>query len=210
LDNHGAASSTIRQRPQLVLDIGGVLATNLSPMLWQQLAAVSGIPETELYSVYKRQHSRRLWSGELTELQFWSWVCELVPAWTEQRGRELIGRCLQPLPALKQLAAWHRLADLHLLSNHLPIWVEPILAGHRERWSSVTISSEVGVSKPDPGIFEHVAAGLPAGSSVLFIDDQQHNLDQAATLGWQTLLADEQATWVDKVVTLLEGHGEAR
>ncbi len=204
MDSSEGISKKEASRPQLVLDIGGVLATNLAPMLWQRLAAVSGLPQAELYAVYKQQHSRRLWRGELSERQFWGWIREQAPDWTDELGRELIGQCLQPLPALERLPQWQQTADVHLMSNHLLAWAEPAFSNHSHLLSSITISSEIGASKPDRAIFEHVAIQLPADSLVLFVDDQQRNLDQATALGWRTLLADEQGAWADAVLPMLE------
>ena len=53
------------------------------------------------------------------------------------------------------------------------------------------ISGHMGVTKPDPTIYQMVEAdcGLPP-DSLLFADDRQENLDAAATRGWQTHLFD--------------------
>jgi putative hydrolase of the HAD superfamily len=46
------------------------------------------------------------------------------------------------------------------------------------------LSFELGLVKPDPAIFEAVAAGLPASPDrVLFLDDNAVNVDAAATYG---------------------------
>ena len=47
------------------------------------------------------------------------------------------------------------------------------------------LSFELGLVKPDPAIFEAVAAGLPAAPGrVLFLDDNAVNVDAAATYGF--------------------------
>ena len=53
------------------------------------------------------------------------------------------------------------------------------------------ISGHLGVTKPDPTIYQMVESdcGLPP-DSLLFADDRQENLDAAATRGWQTHLFD--------------------
>jgi len=55
------------------------------------------------------------------------------------------------------------------------------------------------VCKPNPEIYRVVAARLPKGAPVLFIDDQEKNLVPARELGWQTMLADEEGTWLDRL-----------
>jgi putative hydrolase of the HAD superfamily len=191
-------------RPQLVLDIGGVLAANLSPLFWRLIAEEAVVSEEELYSVYKEQISERLWTGGITEERFWAWVKTYAPRLTTEKARSFIDQSLQPLPALAMLQEWSAAADLHVLSNHLPAWVEPVIKPYEKLWKSVTISSEVGCRKPHPDIFACVKPHLPSGSTVLFVDDQNKNLRQAALLGWRTLLADEEGAWISKVMDYLK------
>jgi putative hydrolase of the HAD superfamily len=191
-------------RPQLVLDIGGVLATNLSPLFWKLLAAEATVSEEELYAEYKQQISERLWIGEVSEDQFWLWVKTYTPLLGTKQARMFIDSSLQPLPALAKVAEWSEIADVHLLSNHLPSWVEPIVKPIRPYLKSVTISSVAAARKPHPDIYARTAAYLPMGSDVLFVDDQAKNLKQAASLGWRTLLADDKGIWAASVIPLLE------
>ncbi|MCA0754122.1 HAD-IA family hydrolase [Paenibacillus sp. N4] len=191
-------------KPQLVLDIGGVLASNLTPGLWRLLALESAVTEQELYAAYKRELSERLWTGELSEEQFWSWMSGYLPGMTIATGRSYIVQSLRPLPALDMLQQWHEAADIHILSNHLPAWVETVVEPNSRFWSSVTISSETGFRKPHPAIFQRVSALLPRGSKPLFVDDQEKNIRQAASLGWRTLLADEEGNWIREVLPLLQ------
>jgi len=53
----------------------------------------------------------------------------------------------------------------------------------------VTVSGEIGMIKPDRGIYERHAAdfGLEPSAS-LFIDDSQKNVDGAIAAGWQAVL----------------------
>lgn len=191
-------------KPQLVLDIGGVLATNLSPLFWELLAAEANVSEEVLYAVYKKQISERLWIGDLTEEQFWLWVKDYTPLLETKRARAFIDNSLQPLPALAKVAEWSEIADVHLLSNHLPGWVEPIVKPIKPYLKSITISSLAAVRKPHPDIYARTAAYFPTGSTVLFVDDQSKNIKQAASLGWRTLLADEDGKWIPQVLPLLE------
>lgn len=195
-------------RPQLVLDIGGVLATNLSPLFWQLIAAEAAVSEDALYEAYKRQVSEQLWTGSLSEEQFLSWIKVQAPNIQAQQARAFIDRSLQPLPAIEKIAEWSLLADIHLLSNHLPAWVEPIVNPINKYLKSITISSETGLRKPHPEIYRRVAGHLPKDTVVLFVDDQHKNLKQAASLGWRTLLADEDSRWISMVLPLLQGRSD--
>ncbi|WP_054028904.1 hypothetical protein [Bacillus sp. FJAT-28004] len=193
-------------KPQLVLDIGGVLATNLSPLLWQLLAAEAILSEEALYSEYKQQISERLWTGQMTEEQFWNWVVAYTPSLDITQARSYIDRCLQPLPALDEMSRWSAVADIHVLSNHLPAWVEPIITPIKPYLKSITISSESALQKPHPAIFDKVTEHLPSECYVLFVDDHHKNTKQAALHGWQTLLADDEGLWISQVLPLLEQH----
>ena len=70
-----------------------------------------------------------------------------------------------------------------------------------ELFDLVVDSCEVGVRKPEPGIYRLVEQGLklPA-ESLLFVDDLGVNLKAARTLGWQTLKYDR----TGEVLTVLE------
>lgn len=189
----------VLRRPQLVFDIGGVLATNLSPIFWELVAVHSNQPMQPLYRKYKDELSKNLWTGSVTEAAFWEWLCQAAEGLSEAQGKAYLAESLRPLPALSQLERWSHEADIHIMSNHLAAWVEPILAEARAYLRTVTISSSVGWSKPQRELFEHVALQLPAGSRVLFVDDQPSNLEQGASWGWSTLLADPEGLWTGKV-----------
>jgi len=58
----------------------------------------------------------------------------------------------------------------------------------------VVDSSEVGMRKPEEGIYRLVEEGLGlAGDALLLVDDQGVNLKGAKRLGWQTLKYDDTA-----------------
>ncbi|MFD3450102.1 hypothetical protein ACFDTO_36610 [Microbacteriaceae bacterium 4G12] len=66
-------------KPQLVLDIAGVLATNFSPLFWQELSTKSEIPYEEVI-VFKKAIRKELWTGKITEEEFWNRLCEEFPS----------------------------------------------------------------------------------------------------------------------------------
>ncbi|MGK9251225.1 HAD family hydrolase [Paenibacillus humicus] len=184
-------------RPQLVLDAGGVLVSNLTPSMWQELAEISGHAFGELRDRYKRDIAGRLWTGEHPEAEFYRWIAGFVPGWAEADAERLLRSHLQPLPALERLPELARLADVHLLSNHVSGWLRPVLEPASEWLSSITISCEEGLSKPDPALLERCAGKLEPGAPVLFADDSPRNVAAAEAFGWHALLADEDGLWVD-------------
>jgi 2-haloacid dehalogenase/putative hydrolase of the HAD superfamily len=64
-----------------------------------------------------------------------------------------------------------------------------------QRLSTIVVSGDVGLSKPDPRIFALTAerAGLPP-EDLLFVDDSQRNVDAAIACGFDAHLFDEPAT----------------
>jgi len=81
--------------------------------------------------------------------------------------------------------------DVTLLTN----WAKDTFVEARgrfpflERPRGITVSGEIGMIKPDRGIYDHHAAtfGLEPAATV-FIDDSQKNVDGAKAAGWQAVL----------------------
>ncbi|UJF32900.1 HAD-IA family hydrolase [Paenibacillus hexagrammi] len=188
---------------QLVLDMGGVLITNLTPGMWEELAAGSHVTYAELRERYKQDLKHMLWTGELTLEQFWSWISQQCTAVDTAQMDGLVQKHLLKLPAWEHLEGWSERAELHILSNHRQEWIGPILAPIHELLSSITISSQSGCCKPYPDIYAAAASKLQTSAPVLFVDDQEKNLREAAKLGWMTLLADEAGEWIRRVDALL-------
>jgi putative hydrolase of the HAD superfamily len=93
---------------------------------------------------------------------------------------EIVAACL----------ALRRRMPTALLTNNVAEWRE----GWRRRmdvgalFDLVVDSSEVGVRKPEEGIYRLVEQGLGlSGAALLFVDDLGVNLKTARRLGWQTL-----------------------
>jgi putative hydrolase of the HAD superfamily len=190
-------------RPQLVLDLAGVLITNLSSLFWQQLAEAGDMPVEELKERFNRDIRKRLWKGEIAVEQFWSWLAEQCPSVDSGNVRQLLTDHLQPLPAMEKLQLWSQFADIHLLSNHRAEWIRSLIAPYDSCIHTCTISSEAGMCKPDPDIYEAVNARIAAGSFILYVDDQEKNLQPAQSIGWNTMLADQDGNWAGKVDSLL-------
>lgn len=184
-------------KPQLILDIGGVLITNLSPMFWQQIAAISGVSAHTVTERFKLEIKQALWTGVIRVDDFWDWLHTEFSI-DHIAAQQLLRTNLSPLPAMRHLEAWSLTADIHLLSNHRIEWVMPLIEPVSSFISSITISSQSGTTKPNLAIFQEVQAHLQ-NNNVLFVDDQEKNMNQATALGWRTLLADSQGAWIAQV-----------
>ncbi|MCP1134446.1 HAD-IA family hydrolase [Paenibacillus polysaccharolyticus] len=192
----------MRDKPQLVLDIAGVLLSNMSLMCWKEM-----IQETNLSADQLKMHfgsiKKQLWTGKMKEEEFWISLGEMFPELPIGRARDILFDSIVPLPAAGYLERWSKSADIHLLSNHCSEWIQPNLDSLSHYAKSVTISNQVGLCKPEIEIYQLVETHLAGGVDVLFIDDQEKNLHSAKHLGWKTLLADEEGKWTQEVESFI-------
>ncbi|MCR2805099.1 HAD-IA family hydrolase [Paenibacillus soyae] len=204
IHREGDGSVAAAARPQLVFDIGGVLATNISPLFWNLVANEAKRPVEQIYRPYKEEISGKLWTGEVTEAAFWEWLVQHAEGLSMDQGKAFLEESLVPLPALREVERWSMAADIHILSNHVETWIAPLISDVRPHLASVTISSLAGYRKPHREAFDIVAAKLRQNAPILFVDDQQRNLEAAETAGWATLLADPNGHWIGEVDAWLD------
>lgn len=191
-------------RPQLVLDVAGVLITNLT-LAWQEIANQAGMTLGSLREVFKREVREHLWKGEMTESEFWIWLTSYCPTLDTRYARRLIDIHMTPLPAFEQLVHWSQIADIHLLSNHRKEWIDDILKPIKPYIKSITISSEVGMCKPDPSIYTLVRSQFNSDSQlIIYVDDQEKNMVPANDLGWMTCIADDEGLWIDEITKIFD------
>ncbi|GIN73908.1 hypothetical protein J14TS2_43830 [Bacillus sp. J14TS2] len=182
------------KKPNLVLDIAGVLATNFSPLFWHHLSTTYDVQYEELLK-FRKGVREELWTGQITEQAFWTKLQRLVPNLQMEAAKEQLLSMITPLPAVEEIPGWSGIANIHLLSNHRLEWIEHIINPLQAYVTSVTISAEAGVCKPEMVIYEKTQTYLKNNGTVLFVDDQEKNFTGAAELGWNTLLADERGEW---------------
>lgn len=115
----------------------------------------------------------------------------------------MLSKHLQTMPAFERIPEWSHLADVHLISNHREEWLTPILKPLAPYLHSVTVSSNVGYCKPQAEIYELVQSKLDLNSPVTFVDDQQKNLKPAQDLRWNTVIADREGRWIERVEFIL-------
>jgi putative hydrolase of the HAD superfamily len=189
-------------KPDLVLDIGGVIASNFSPFFWDDLSAIFEVVKDDLVK-FKKEIREDLWTGKIDEKEFWIRLKNNFPTIEIEYAKSKLESYITPLPAIEELSIWNEYANIHLLSNHRLEWVKHIVTPVQKYIKSITISSEVGYCKPQVDIYLSVITQLNYEKNVLFVDDQDKNLKEANKLGWQTLLADEKGEWTKKVIPFL-------
>lgn len=152
----------------------------------------------EVLKYHFRQEIREaLWTGAASEADFWQWLKGKCPSIETAYAQRELQANLAQLPAYDRIAEWSRLADIHLLSNHRKEWIDPIVESIKPSIRSITISSDVGVCKPNPEIYKRIQTRLDNSQPVIYVDDQEKNLKPARAIGWETILADNEGRWID-------------
>ncbi|AOZ94077.1 HAD family hydrolase [Paenibacillus crassostreae] len=193
---------TVTNKFQLVLDVGGVLISNLSPT-WEGISSVSSLSPKELKKYFNEEIRHDFWTGNIPEEYFWSWVIKHCPTLDIKNARSLLQKNLMPLAAFDCIANWSELADIHLLSNHREEWLDPLIQPLKPYLKSFTISSSVGCCKPNSEIYSIVHSHFTNQHEIWFVDDQEKNFAPAKTLGWNTLIADQNGEWIGQIEKLL-------
>jgi epoxide hydrolase-like predicted phosphatase len=179
----------------IALDYGGVLTVD--PFIGlrafeEQIGCESGALCSEF-------RGGALWSraevGELAMADFWDqWLTRVRDELgfsfelTEVFAAIRRGGDLDPamVDLVDRLGRTYRLA---IMTNNVresrAMWHEKVRV---ERFDVVVDSSEVGLRKPDPAIYDVLLErlGLP-GSEVAYVDDFEENLEPAAALGMQVV-----------------------
>lgn len=187
----------------LILDIAGVIATNLSPSYWKKLSDDTNTPY-EMLTQFKRDMREDLWTGKIAEEEFWNQICIKFPEINREKAKDILISTITPLPSIKEIPIWNKYANIHLLSNHRIEWIQSIIMPIEQHVSSITISSQVGYCKPNRKIYALVNEKLSGKNNVWFVDDQEKNFKEAKSLGWNTLLADGKGEWLNKIIPILK------
>jgi putative hydrolase of the HAD superfamily len=184
-----------------VFDLGQVLSS--PPDIYHAPAELLGV-DPEAYRELYWSHRRAYDTGG-SRVEYWQPILDRLGV---QPSGELIASLatldadlwteLRPTAGelLEVVRGWN--VQTALLSN------APLVLGkaiRRTAWVAafdhVFISAELGVTKPDPAIYEVVTGELSANQGeIAFIDDRQANVDAAAAAGWNAHL------WVDDADSL--------
>jgi len=207
-----------------VFDLGGVfLAGGVESV--RGFGARHGLPQETWDAIrYELFHEAGIWSacerGEVTLERFVARLREMV---NEAGGYVSRGDAENFMGAMNDQEAGQRLrreivdaaARVHavmptaLLTNNILEWRE----GWRGLLDLATLfdvvidSSEVGIRKPEPAIYELTRAKLDLPhEAIFFLDDLGVNLKPARALGWQTLRYDD----TERVIAVLDALAASR
>ncbi len=179
------------EKQTVVFDYGEVISPVPSQRDRRVILEFAGADREQFWAAYWR-HRPSLDVAAMTVMEYWRAIERDVGAdWDAQRIHQLYladfrSWLVIDQPTLEVLldlkAGGTRLA---LLSNAGPDFSSYYRSGMLgDLFERVFTSAELGVLKPDPGIFRAVLRELDVpASSVIFVDDMQQNIDAATTLG---------------------------
>ena len=203
--------STGSQLRAVILDYGDVISLPADPTVLKWMAALFQVPVKrfrETYGQFRHEYDR----GALEATDYWKKVGEAN------------GVCLnaEQIDQLRQadVAMWSRLnrpvldwvEDLGeagyktaLLSNMHHDMVQHLRSNGEwtKRFDFLTLSSSLGMAKPEPEIFEHCMHGLGVQAhEAIFIDDREANIDGALRAGLAGIFAPTTEALVDMLNTI--------
>jgi epoxide hydrolase-like predicted phosphatase len=184
----------VGDRDGLIVDYGGVLTTDVFAS-FEAFCAAEGLPPDTVRDRFREDPEARalladLETGALTVAEFEPRFAALL----EVESAQLIGRLFGGMAAdeamLDGVRACRRAgARTALLSNSWgdALAYDPALL--EELFDAWVISSEVGLRKPDPAVYELAAERIGlAPTACVFVDDLPGNLKPAQALGMATVL----------------------
>jgi epoxide hydrolase-like predicted phosphatase len=192
----------VGDRHGLILDYGGVLTA--SPFAsFEAFCAVEGLAPDAVRSLFRddpeaRDLLARLETGHLTAAEFEPAFAAMLEVSSDCLLQRMFGGMQPDAEMIDGIRAIRRRGvRMGLLSNSVgeeAVYDRGLLG---DLFDGAVISSEVGLRKPDPAIYELAAEriGVSAGACV-YVDDLPGNLKPARALGMATVLhrGDARAT----------------
>jgi putative hydrolase of the HAD superfamily len=180
-------------RSGLIVDFGGVLTTDVFAS-FRAFCVAEGLPEDTVRERFRTDPDARallaaLETGALDVAEFEPRFAALLEVSSERLIDRLFGG-MEPDTAMLDGVRAARRAGVRtgLLSNSWGDATTYDRALLEELFDAWVISSEVGLRKPDPAIYELTLERLGvAASACAFVDDVEVNVEAAAALGMHAI-----------------------
>ena len=179
----------------ILFDIGGVLVDWHMSWITSEVSKRFDIKEDLIISAFD-EHLPKLDSGKIDELDFWHNIgidtqSDLLQNNKESLWDTYFRKNAIPNHTVKKLS-------IDLKNNGFVIGIisniEKVTHAVVDDWDMIShfehkfMSYQIGFSKPDPRIYEHVIEKLPYSSDeLLFIDDKLSNIKSAENCGIQSV-----------------------
>lgn len=189
----GDDKGSVPEIKAIFFDLGGVVVTDLFPLMESYLSGLSGKPFSQVKEI-RKQYWQDYELGRMDGIEFFQRQIDdlgidLDPEAVMAKSFELIKVRPEVLEIIKALRASGKY-DLGVLSNNTDEWSDYVendlgLGEYFDAWIS---SSHVHVKKPDKEIFDIAASRLGLkNSECLFIDNMERNTDAAEAAGMRGL-----------------------
>lgn len=182
----------------LLFDMGGVVLEVDFNKVFDQLARLSELPESEIRARFTMdgpycQHEKGLISGEeyfkhlRTQYRITATDAQMEAGWNAIFGQEIT-------PALDAIDLHRSRFRCYGFTNtnvvHQSYW-DKHFPRIRQSFDHLFVSSEIGLRKPDPEAFAHILEYVDVEpGNVLFFDDSPENIEGARQVGLQCVLVD--------------------
>lgn len=196
----------------VILDYGDVISLPADPAVMSWMAAVFQVPLDrfrQTYSDFRHDYDR----GALQAAEYWEKIGDangvnLNAEQISQLRKADVTMWGRLNPAIMHWAKELRLAGFKtaVLSNMHADMIEHLQQNGEwtKNFDFLTLSSKLGMAKPEPEIFQHCLKGLGVSAGeAMFIDDRDANIEAAVRLGIAGIVAPNTEALVD----LLEAIG---
>jgi putative hydrolase of the HAD superfamily len=196
----------------LLFDLGDVIINIDVPQAARSFAELAGRSHTEVLDLFAAEGLfRKFETGQLDASSFRDYLRDLLeaPHWDDATLDTAWNSLLLDIPParVERLQALRERYPLYLLSNTSPIHVEGVnsilekatgIPSLEQLFDRLFLSYEIGLMKPDKGIYTHVLEQIGLyPQEVLFLDDNADNIRAAASLGFETLHIQKPLTMLD-------------
>ena len=175
-------------------DLGGVLVRTEDHTTRENLAIRLGMSRTELENlVFAGDSGHRAALGEIKAEQHWQNLCSILGLSIEEMvnfQRDFWGGDRLDNALIEYIRALHTHYKIGLISNAFSD-LRLMISNDwniEDAFDGMTISSEVGIMKPDAQIFQMALKQLDVNpQESIFIDDFPHNVDGARNINMQAI-----------------------
>jgi putative hydrolase of the HAD superfamily len=180
----------------VILDYGQVLARSPTAEEFAQMAERFDLSVDSFYELWEA--SRGPYDrGDFSAEEYWMKLAAQTNTTLDEKQIEILREIeveiwAHPIPGMLDWVGKLHAAGIKtgLLSNMPWDLVKHVRKNCQwmEKFSFKTLSAEVGMIKPDPGIYEHMFRGLGvSAANALFIDDRETNIRAARALGMRAI-----------------------
>lgn len=195
----------------ILFDIGGVLVDWHMSWITSEISKQFDIQEDLIISAFDK-HLHELDSGKINESDFWHNIATETNSDSLKNNKESLWGTYFRKNAVPQIDVKKLSIDLKqngfvigIISN-----IEKVTHEVVDDWDMLShfehqfMSYQIGFSKPDPRIYEHVIQKLPySADELLFIDDKPSNVESAKNCGMSSI----HFTNLDNLQSSLEQFG---